>query len=554
MQKSFLFLLILLYSLSSFSQWNAGSAINTPVVNAPKSQQNIHMVTDAKQGAVISWDDNRNSLTSSTDIYAQHLNAGGYAKWAANGVVVCADSAMQRSSTITDAGNGSVIIAWEDNRSGNFDIYAQKLDSMGNALWTAGGVVVCNKALAQVNPKIVNDNAGGAIIVWEDSLNFYWDVYAQRISSTGTALWTGNGVAVCTAANLQINPKVDMDGLGGCIITWQDKRNNSDYDIYAQAFNATGTAQWASNGVVVCNAINTQSNPRIEPDGANGAVVVWVDKRNGADYDIYAQRIDKTGKVGWKSNGLVVCSNAANQSAVDMKYMGAWGLAIAWKDFRGGTFEIYAQLLNLSGVPLLASNGIKLSAGLQSINPNVVADGTGGAIVVWQDSSSAGWDIKTQKMNSLGALQWTSGGLAVSTASDDQINPANASDGNGGAIFAWEDHRNTTDYDIYAQRLDYTGNVPAGLHEIINADDLKVICYPNPVTSLSGIQLSNNKNHQNWNISIYNSLGETIKNAMVKSEGVYEINVNEFGSGVYFYFIYLADRSASAKGTLIFSK
>ena len=194
------------------------------------------------------------------------------------------------------------------------------------------GLLVCNRATNQKNPKIVSDNAGGAIIVWEDSASFWFpDVYAQRISSTGATLWLTNGVSICTAPNQQQNPTLDLDGMGGAIITWQDKRSNVDYDIYAQQINASGAIGWTANGVIICNAINTQSNPRIEPDGSNGAIIGWVDKRNALNYDIYAQRINSSGTALWTANGTIVCSAANNQSAIDMKYLGSTGAIFSWK-------------------------------------------------------------------------------------------------------------------------------------------------------------------------------------------------------------------------------
>jgi hypothetical protein len=41
-------------------------------------------------------------------------------------------------------------------------------------------------------------------------------------------------VAVCTAAGFQIAPTLVADGAGGAIVTWYDRRNSPDADIYAQ--------------------------------------------------------------------------------------------------------------------------------------------------------------------------------------------------------------------------------------------------------------------------------------------------------------------------------
>ena len=146
----YVYISILLFITSTIlAQWNTNTSINTPVCLALKSQGNIHTVIDTKGGSIITWDDNRNSLTNLTDIYAQRISNLGIAKWTANGVAVCTNTATQKSVSILDAGAGSAIITWEDDRAGNFDIYAQKIDSLGNLLWQIDGISVCSKPTNQ---------------------------------------------------------------------------------------------------------------------------------------------------------------------------------------------------------------------------------------------------------------------------------------------------------------------------------------------------------------------------------------------------------------------
>lgn len=534
-----------------FSQWNPNPIISTPIAIAAKGQNDPHSVTDTKGGAIIAWDDKRDT-TRLTDIYAQRVTNNGARKWTTNGMAICSHTASQTSSAIVDAGDGSAIITWVDARAGNYDIYAQKVDSSGNILWTANGIQVCSKSTKQKNPRITNDNAGGAIIVWEDSISNYWDIYAQRISESGVLLWISTGVPICTSPNAQINPRIDADGLGGAILTWQDKRNNLDYDIYAQRIDNSGTILWATNGVVVCNAINTQNNPRIEPDGANGALIAWSDKRNSLDNNVYAQRVSAAGIVQWAANGLLVCNASNNQSAIDVKYVGASGLVLTWKDDRSGSNAIYAQLVSLSGVNQLINNGILISNGLQSVNPNTMSDGLGGAIISWQDSTSLGWDIKSQKLNSLGALEWTIGGVIVCSASNDQINASQVTDNNGGAVYVWEDRRNFSNYDIYATHLYADGNANlVGVNEYSASPAIQSLCYPNPINSNSIIQLSNNISNQPWEIKIYDSLGNLIECQSLKNSESYSLSSLHYSSGIYFYFITISGNASYSKGSFI---
>lgn len=554
--KTFKYITVLacLSPLFSAAQWDTVTTNNTPVAVASKSQSGVHMVTDGNGGAIITWEDNKNSGTNSTDIYAQRIDKNGYAKWALNGIAVCSNTALQNAVNIVESDNGSAILTWEDSRSGNIDIYAQKIDSTGVALWTTNGVVISNKTTTQRSPKIISDDLGGAIIVWEDSVNGSFDVSAQKINSSGVVQWTANGIVVCNATNQQINPKLDTDGANGGIITWQDKRNGIDYNIYAQRVKANGTFAWTNNGITICNSAGTQSNPRIEPDGNAGAIIAWVDKRNGLDYDVYAQRIDSTGAVKWSNNGTLVCNAQANQSAIDLKYLGNNGVIVSWKDFRNGTNQIYAQLLNLQGVSQMTSNGTKLSNSLQAINSNAIANGKGDAIIVWQDSVVGGWNIKSQKISSNGVLQWGSGGKTICDAVDDQINADNVSDGNNGVIYAWEDRRNTKDYDIYAHHIsDTSAIIISGVLDEME-ENSRVNCYPNPVTDATQFVYLVSKNELVQTVTIYNSASQLVAVKSTDNKGVCTVDANLFVSGIYYFSFQLKNDSGAENGTFMVIK
>ena len=55
----------------------------------------------------------------------------------------------------------------------------------------------------QLLPVLVSDQLYGAIVAWQDNRGANTDVYAQRVSGAGSALWTANGVALCNATGNQ---------------------------------------------------------------------------------------------------------------------------------------------------------------------------------------------------------------------------------------------------------------------------------------------------------------------------------------------------------------
>ena len=382
------------------------------------------------------------------------------AQWTIDGAPLCTSPGNQFVNDMIPVGAGVAIAVWGDTRSGNTDIYAQKLDAAGSPQWALDGVVVCNAVNNQFNIRGIADGAGGAILVWQDPRSGFGDVYAQRINSSGAALWTANGVGVCTAPGSQIAPFLVADGAGGAIITWTDYRaGNPNTDIYAQRINSAGAVQWAADGVAVCAPPSTQYYPTIATDGAGGSIITWMDDRTSPNsYDIYAQRINSAGSALWTATGVVICAGPGDQLFPEIVADGAGGAIIAWQtDYD----DLYAQRVNSTGAVQWAANGVAVctAPGFEAqgaLIGGVVADGSGGAVFAWDDTRNGGLDIYGQRMNGSGVAQWTANGVAVCTAAGDQQYPRVASDGAGGAVIAWEDSRSGA-FDIYSQRVNTTG-------------------------------------------------------------------------------------------------
>ncbi len=525
--------ILIISSAQSFSQWNTNDAINTAVCLQPNNQQDVRIVSDSHNGAIIVWVDYRNDASQNiADVYVQRIDQFGYTRWTANGVAICTNAADQSTPVLVADGSGGAIITWTDERNGDRDIFAQRIDSTGNILWAINGVPVVSKPNAQQDPHLVADNSGGAIIVWQDSSNGFWDIYAQRVNDNGTTLWSANGVPVCNAILSQINARIAINDAGGAFITWQDYRNTNNYDIYAQSIDLLGMVQWTPNGIVISNSADTQNNPKIESDGAGGAIIAWQDKRNGNDYNIYAQRVAASGGVQWANNGIVICSAPDNQSALDITTDAINGAIISWKDNRNLNFDIFAQRVNASGIVQWTNNGVAIATGIApQLNPNNVGDGSGGSIIVWQDSTNGSWDIRAQHIDSSGTVLWLNGGNWVGTAANSQTSPKNVEDGNGGCIFTWQDKRVNNNFDIYAHHLYSNGNA-VGIKEQIAPNRSK--CFPNPFStiitiSVPGVSLLNTE------IRIKDALGNTLITDVNQNGSDFVVNRNKLNSGIYLF-------------------
>ncbi len=473
-------LTMVLLSSALNAQWSHNPTINTPVVNVPGTQTDPSMASDGAGGMIIAWSDYRNG---SWDIYTQHLNAAGVALWKSNGIPICTAAGTQYLPAVVSDGAGGAVIAWGDF-TGSGNIYAQRVDADGSihAGWAPNGVPMTAAASVTsiIYPFIVSasDGAGGAIVAWEDDRDFGttdYDIYAQHIDGNGTihAGWAANGVPISTAAAAQFLRAIASDGAGGAIITWQDDRGGVDYDVYAQRIDGNGAIHsgWTTDGNAICTAVGQQTNPQIAPDGSGGAVITWSDIRGGVDFDIYAQRIDGNGAIhsGWTTDGNALCTASGSQLRAHLISDGAGGAIVTWMDGRVDD-DIYAQHIDGNGAIHggWPANGAAVStAGDLQQYPSIISDGAGGAIMSWTDHrSGTDLDIYAGRIDAGGSIHsgWVSNGTAVCTAAHDQFAPTvMADDGQNGAIIAWIDTRGLpadTDYHVYTQRILADGTLP----------------------------------------------------------------------------------------------
>ena len=78
----------------------------------------------------------------------------------------------------------------------------------------------------------VSDDSGGAVIAWQDGNG----IHAQRLGPDGKPRWTKGGVLVCESSPNtfddndpnRIQFTLSADGMGGAIITWEDRSNIPD--------------------------------------------------------------------------------------------------------------------------------------------------------------------------------------------------------------------------------------------------------------------------------------------------------------------------------------
>lgn len=407
-------------------QWLVdGIALST--VSDANLEVNQAMASDGVGGAFVAWAGGRPRV--------QRINASGMKGLGVDGLILTTANEATRQIAIAPDGAGGVISAWsEEVGSGQFSVFAQRMNSTGMLLWGATGSQVYASAIlgdVGTNPALVSDGAGGAIVAWKVK---FGGIRLQRINAAGTLVGSQVGLAPGVGSGTTANgPTIVSDGVGGAIVSWYTSLTNGG--VYAQRVSAAGVAQWSPVGAGVQLSVTAGGNrpPRMISDGTGGVIVTWQDLRSVTNYDVYAQSLSGAGALLWTATGVPMCTAPNDQDA-----------------------------------------------------PTIISDGSGGAIVTWYDArSGSGADIYAQRVNSSGAPQWSADGLAMCAAASDQQYPSIASDAAGGAFVAWQDFRSGVNFDIYAQRVNPIGSVLAV--PVAGSQELAVESWPNPFNSYVSI-------------------------------------------------------------------
>ncbi|MFX1476989.1 MAG: hypothetical protein ACFFCI_02545 [Promethearchaeota archaeon] len=432
------------YPLISFTQsWEPNG---TAICTISSFQNWPTICIDDEGGAIITWVD-----AAKEEVYAQKINAKGQVLWEPNGTAICTDI----SNHIVDIdictdGAGGAIIAWQDLRTAQYDIFIQRINTTGQTMWTPNGTLVTSEIGPHTNPELCSDNAGGAYLAWVNQTGITSQVYAQRFDSDGNFMWDPNGIK---ASNYPVNYHQSLinDGEGGIILAFEHEIAGES-DIYAQKINGTGNIIWSMEGEPICTENANQDAPKVCSDGQGGAIITWSDKRD-SEYNVYAQRISAGGSVMWILNGTEISTSNYSAQYPEILGDGLGGAIIVWGDYRGP--DVYGQRINENGYPMWIENGTALSSTSMGLGYyKIISDGAHGAIITWE-APSAG-DIYAQRVNMRGEVRTKD--AALCTIAGYQMWPQLCSGGNGVAIVTWEDERSGTP-GIYAQRVVFSPEI-----------------------------------------------------------------------------------------------
>jgi hypothetical protein len=312
----------------------------------------------------------------------------------------------------------------------------------------------------QARPVVCAAGPNAAYIVWEDFRNgSHFDIYAQRIGLDGTIdpVWPIDGLRVCGAQGNQQVPQLVPDGSGGAFVLWSDAR--STWQLYCHHLKASGGLDpaWPTNGLAVNWPYAIGVTGAGVSDGAGGLLVVTSDSLLRASHLSQNGVLDES----WPDTGVVLARRRLGGAISD----GAGGCFVGWGETRyQDQPALYVQHLLASGEidPEWPVGGFQQYHRSDGYTFTMKPASDGAVLIAWYED----WNDRFAMQRVLPSGQrddrWPAAGVLISMNVLTYFSPLLVSDGSGGGLLAWRKSLGAS-ADLYGQSVLANGYVDPSL-------------------------------------------------------------------------------------------
>jgi hypothetical protein len=244
------------------------------------------------------------------NVRLQYYDFNGNAQWAGGGILISnhTQNSWLSDWDLTADNTGNCVLAFNDVRDGNANVYAYKVSSSGTFEWGADGIALTTATEDEYAPKICVDGQNNTLVVWERPATPHTQVVLQKIEPNGTLTWGSQGITYQTGTQDYTGP-VGIGLSDDSFIVAFYKQTGPSYSptrhVYAQKFDASGAAVWGSDAAIsTAGGISAWTNLGVASDASDGILVSWIDDRNN-DMQLqgYVQHVNCNGTIAWSANG-----------------------------------------------------------------------------------------------------------------------------------------------------------------------------------------------------------------------------------------------------------
>ncbi|MFL2982897.1 MAG: hypothetical protein ACJZ12_00725 [Candidatus Neomarinimicrobiota bacterium] len=377
------------------------------------------VASTSNNGVYVAW------LTDGNyHIYVQRFDQLGIPQFGDSGILISDNDnaswiAVYHLNIIVD-GNDNLVISTVDQRTGNWEVYAWKLNLDGLLLWGEDGLVITDESTSNMSPRLTIADDNSVIVT---SSHNDGEVLFQRISPDGQLLWN-QGIIKSDDTMYLISPQSIVNNDGELIFQWL--RQSSGWPIYSdilvQKYDIDGNPLWTDPVIVVGPVSFPMGNwsQQLISNSEGGSITAWTELVGNVQNAI-VESIDESGGSLW-SGGIDFSDNSNNfrMSPILTLCDSSRDVVSVWREANGIQSQrgLFAQRINHNGIKLWGDDGVEvvemndsydyLDISISSFNDDVI-------ITYLEQSSNMIGDIFSKKLDSLGNPIWDDIGILTSS-------------------------------------------------------------------------------------------------------------------------------------------
>ena len=458
-------ILAVIFPALLFGQWSSNPAVNNGINTTAGEQAIPKVVTGPDSYTYIGF---FSSEGGNYNVRLQRLDPQGNPQWAAGGILV---SNHPQMTWLTDwdmavDNANQAILAFQDIRNGgNNNVVVYRIAPDGSFSWGADGIALSNSTAFDAAPKVTVTSSGNAVFAWQaDDV-----IIMQKVDAAGNLLWGANGITL-SSSDTYSWPQLLPVGTDDVILKYFHDTGpaySPTRHVYAQRYNASGSAVWASP-TIISNAAGISAWTQVFPfinDGSDGFYIAWHDDRdNDMNSSVWVQHISSSGSVLFQSNGVEAATLVNRERLYAQLALppGSSDVYVLWNEMDADQNQrgIYGQKMTSSGTRLWTDNGMAfINLSSTDVIPIALRNSPTDVVAFYEESSGgAGYYVKAMRIDNNGAFVWSPGIKTMCSVNSSKVHSEANEFDNNQWIAAWEDDRSGTN-DIYAQNIQLDGTL-----------------------------------------------------------------------------------------------
>jgi hypothetical protein len=211
---------------------NIGQPFNIRSEAIPaNADQMVPSVVYTGSNFMVSWDDNR---SGNRNIYGQIIKNTG--EFVGPDFHITTPEAHNKGISRMIKAEGRILVAWEDNRDHiRSSLYGRLIDLKGNQVGQEFAISIVEEDLSRTWVSL-GSNGNEFFVSWNQQFRegvvLSYDIYGARINMMGQII--GEPFAICTAGGSQSNSKIATNGQD-FLVVWEDGRAGA-WDTYGKLY------------------------------------------------------------------------------------------------------------------------------------------------------------------------------------------------------------------------------------------------------------------------------------------------------------------------------